>query len=385
MDRRYLSRILLYLVLSVFAVCLIAELIFHFFTSSDNDIVVETIEKTIYYESISSECVVIRNEKSLYSGDDVLYYDHYSDGVKLSKNTLSFDLYSNSVDNSKTLNSIKSVNSKIDVLKNAVSLSENNSVNEIKEQLNNLSYQILSFESSFDIASGNFSKYKSILLSYNNDISILKSSLYGFSGKNKTDKSVYYYSYSDSFPSSEYYSLIASGMNDYNGYYELLTKSGEEITDCNSPKYVYSNDWYCVVPVLKDDAKKLKIGSTYSVILNDAPIKISLLKTVLNEYSDDAFLVFYGNDFLDSCYDIRCSDIVIINNSVDCYKIPCGAVHYEKNDPGIFVMHGSVMNYLQINIIGSDDSYFYISTENLTENDLLIVSGKDLKVGRILS
>lgn len=124
------------------------------------------------------------------------------------------------------------------------------------------------------------------------------------------------------------------------------------------------------------DSFYLKFGT------NNNEIKCKLLKSTDNKSIFEA-------EIDDNLVDLRLENVKIKTGSYKGFKLPKSAIHDENGIKGVFILDRKILNFKEIDIKYENDDFVICecneTKENqLQENDVVVISGRNLYDGKII-
>lgn len=155
-------------------------------------------------------------------------------------------------------------------------------------------------------------------------------------------------------------------------------------------KLVYGYEWYLAMELAPSAAVRFRTGDTYRFNFpenGDATASLTLTKMVVG--ADSVLAVFlcesHPNDFLF----YRCQTVEIIVGESEGFYIPETALVTQNGVIGVYIFEESTVRFRRADPIWRGDGYVIAalpgedSMTELRENDILIVSGKNLYEGKV--
>ena len=111
-------------------------------------------------------------------------------------------------------------------------------------------------------------------------------------------------------------------------------------------------------------------------------IRCKLLKTTDNQS-------VFESEVNDDLIDLRLENVKIKTGSYKGIKLPKRALHEENGIKGVFVVDKKVLNFKEVDIKHESDDFIICNCDEtkenqLQENDMVVVSGRNLYDGKIL-
>lgn len=155
-------------------------------------------------------------------------------------------------------------------------------------------------------------------------------------------------------------------------------------------KIVYGYEWYLALELSPSVAVNFQTGGSYRFCFpenDDATATLTLTKMLVGK--DAVVAVFlcesHPNDFLF----YRCQAVEITIGESEGFYIPETALVTQNGVEGVYVFEASTVRFRRAELIWRGDGYAIAalpgegSSTELYENDILIVSGKDLYEGKV--
>ncbi len=411
MDKRYLSRVAVYLLLGIFAIAIVCELCYQFYDSAYES--VETVDAVKRELTLTADGVgIIVRDETVINGDDGCFYSYLaSDGEKVSSGQTVARMSAESDEVKSAQSEIDALTDEINCLEKAQSAAYGYSVASIETAIAELRSSIV-----VNAADGNLSELNtktdelSVLLAaskivrgdvknYNDKIAALEKEIDELeksiitTGKVKSPKSGYFYSSTDGCEQIiSVDDIDTMTLDDCEKAVELVRdRDGVDSNDVG--KVVGSFDWYSVCIVDNDPKYGFSEGKTYTVVFGQTETTMTLFRIIKSDGSDKIALVFKSELTADGFDYSRLQQVSVVYDSVYGYDVPSEAVHIEDGVSGVYVLHGNVVEFREIKSVYCDCGIFFSEDgfeasdgkTALSFYDLIIVRGKDLYVGKIVS
>lgn len=413
MDKRYLSKIVIYILLGIFALALIIELCYHFFSSVSED--VETIQavKVTAKLSLDGECFIFRDETVIPdSGNGTVCKYLVSNGDKVSDGQKIAEIVDDSDENRKKLSEIKELSDEITCLEGALALSSKMSIVDVEKKISDLRATLCDLSASGDmdamssvsselstalaaskIIRGEFKNCRELISNLEDQKSTLEKSVTGRAVK--TDKSGSFYKDVDGFEGLLSTATLDSlTLDDCVSAFESV-RAGTPTSEVGSEsvgKVVTSFSWYALCIVDDDRSAGFASGKEYELGFGNVSHKMTLVRVIRSEDSDKMALLFESNSTPSKFDYPRLSAVSVVYGETDGYDLPSEAIRVVDGVSGVYVLHGNVVEFRQIKVLFGDDGAFFSEDgfeandgfTSLSRYDVVIVKGKDLYVGKIV-
>ncbi len=419
MDTQYLKSVAKYAISVVLSMILIAYLLYHISGGFQENIETVSAELTTREETLTISTTIMRDETVLFSpinGDVSLYY---SDGDKLPVNTKVADVYSSAA-SSDIRKRILQLDKKIRIL-------ENSNMSESGKRTDTASTDKLIWKELYSFldnsANGNVSSALSesdALLALLNNRKIIVGSVSNYDEKIETlkkeknelteklsqaestvitDMAGYFYSAADGYEnifSSENISTLTYSVFSSKKEMQAEDYSG---TDKGYPigKLVTDYLWYIACEIDTELLHNYSTGGYYDVKFphnGGVTINMYLFRILYEVGSDTAVLIFRTDIHPDGFNYLRNQTVQIVSKSYTGYRVPVSAVRMQDGVEGVYILQGSKVLFKRIETLFEYDGYLIVKEQDesasdsadwLAKNDFVIVKGKELYDGKILS
>ena len=154
-------------------------------------------------------------------------------------------------------------------------------------------------------------------------------------------------------------------------------------------KLVYGYEWYLALELSPSVGEGFVVGKNYQFTFpenDDAEAKLTLVNKVTE--NDSVLLVFVCESHPSDFLFYRKQTVEITVGKSDGFYIPDSALVTQNGITGVYVFESSTVRFRRVDIIWRGDGYAIAalpdeSSTALQENDILIVSGKDLYEGKV--
>lgn len=180
--------------------------------------------------------------------------------------------------------------------------------------------------------------------------------------------------------------------------FAALTASRPEVIseDCVG-KLATSYTWRIVCSVERETAEGLNEGTSYTVSFpysHGERVQMELEKAVYTDEDTTAVLVFQTSRMPEGFAYARSQPVEIVEREYVGFRIPIDAVRIVNGREGVYILDGSKVRFRYISVLATvDDAYIAADAPTgdggeygwLKRNDVVILSGKGLYDGRILT
>ncbi len=429
-DHKYLTRILIYVVTSLIAILIIFYLGYHFSTSLRSDTTYEYVSLQSYPDKAESRCYIFRYDAPVKktSSGYVSALVSNSERVRVS-DTIAY-VYSGGSSQGVT-DQIKYLNQLILYFENADTSSKDSTkiktdikstIIDMKEQARNgnaESFSSLRNDLFIDIDSmalltGKIT-HADLIASLKSRLDSLNSGLGSQTGTITSPASGNYFSDTDGmeaiFNSDDIDSLTYSIMEEKINQASVVTHNADDYAG----RIMKSYKWYLVTLVPASVSAKMTEGDSYSVILENNcnyELPVSLYRIIKG--STDAYLVLECSRIPDNFDFTRSQKLTINIEDRYVFRVPQTALRVYDGYTGVFVLNKWRVEFRRVDVLETDGSYYICSSSDplvkpeepeetgeavpeetaaetdqedtlpypyLSENELVITSGKGLDVG----
>lgn len=384
-------------------------LVFQIYQSFYNPITTSSVIHYETYNGIDITAYAIRDEEVLSTEKSGVISYNISDGGKIEKNGNVALIYSTEEDADnqikienlqnaiKDLEEIQSYNDVEAVDIDMLDAKIDNSLISLITQVNNgnissekeTSEELLKLLNRRQIVTGISDGFDSLLSSYKTELKNLKASSAGPKSKIKTKKSGYFVSNVDGFEnvfkSDKLNELTPDYLQDAQPI--KVETSGETIG-----KIVSDYEWYIAASMSLDESLKLTEGAELTLLtqfdsVKELPVTV---KTINKGTSGDNAIVIFSCTYMNSdLATMRKQNMTILLEKYSGLQVHSKAIKFVDGKKGVFVLSGTVINFVPINVVYSTDSYSICEAQTtgirLKLYDEVVVKGKNLYDGKVIS
>lgn len=173
-------------------------------------------------------------------------------------------------------------------------------------------------------------------------------------------------------------------------YDKLISK---ELENVNFKSTVTANDsiykiidnfeWYIAIKI--DDLKQIEtyeVGDTIRITIKEDNHELKGKIISINLSENKGVIVIKFNTMLHNFYNLRFTEVNVINHKKEGYKIPTKSIVDKDSTKGVYIKDKSgIVKFRPINIIGEDDNYTYIDIGDNSGN--IIIKGQEQPVRTI--
>ena len=238
------------------------------------------------------------------------------------------------------------------------------------------------------IVTGVSDGFDELLSSYKAELKAIKSSSGGPKARVKTKKPGYFVSNIDGYEnvlnSKNIKKLTAKKLK--NAKPIEIETSGRAVG-----KIVSDYEWYLAAVISLDDSLKLTEDTELTLLTQfDSVKKLPVKVKYINKGSlgNDALVVFSCTYMNNDLANMRKHDMKIVLESYSGLQVDSKAIRFVDGKKGVYVVSGSVMNFVPVNVLYSTDSYSICETQTtgvrLKLYDEVVIKGKNLYDGKVI-
>lgn len=429
LNTEYLKRVAITVLLSIVAVALIAYVSYHLRRSLSKDVSTVTAVKSDVAVTVKTTGYIMRDETVIPFGASGNAVTVAANGEKVGINDVVVRIYDKG--NAETADMIKEIDSEIELLGDCLvdgtlSLYDSSSVDaDIISLMRSL--RVADSRGDYVMADSVRADLKTKLIKRSimtstaaevenmiTDLTAERASLMQKLGiclsEIKAPLSGYFFDTADGYEAS-FTADTAMNMT-YSQFMGLISSdAAPSVQSCG--KVAGSFVWYLCCIVSPKETGKLEEGETRSVsFVQSSGMSIDMtVERVVNDKDSGTALVVFSSDIMPAGFDFsRSQQIEILKEEYTCFKVPLGAMRViecpvideatgaetgTKLVSGVYVLDGSTVYFRQVSVIRQNEDVYLVETEPegdpengfmwLARNDNIIIEGKGLYHGRILS
>lgn len=426
MDKLLFKRILV----AAMTVLALVYAVYLLFSANFSMLPIENAVETTITDKIFSNAVIIRDENYILNRSDGVLSFSVDDGDAVKAGGEIAKIYSTASDAAaqtkiesleKQLSSLESLQKSFNtsgmgietinsqIYNNIISYIDDTNRRNItaaNDNASNLLYSINQMQA----YTGKISSFSTEIAQLKNEINQLKAS----SGKSKglitTPKAGYFLSYCDGYEKAFDYDNIDKLTLD-----DIKDIKKSNVPDDTAGKVISGSNWYIACKVTADEARSLELwDSNVTVLFADAStehVKASIYKIIQKNKKSDALLILKCNYMSTDLAETRNEPIEIGLGTYSGLRISKKAIHddyiekniYDDNGnktvekkkvQGVYVLHGSEVQFKQISILYAGNDFVICDTdpedgvlfvdETISLYDQVILEGDDLYDGKII-
>lgn len=429
LNTDYLKRVAVAALLSVVSVALVAYVSYHLWRSLSQSVKTVTAVKSDVAVTVKATGYIMRDEtvlSSAASGNTVAVADY---GEKVGINDVVVQVYGSGT--AETADRIKEIDGEIELLNDCLvdgtlSMYDSSSLDADIISLmkamraadadgdyvtaDSVRMQLKKKLIRRNVMSSDVDKVKNMVDDLTSERNSLMASLGYCLAEVKAPMSGYFYDTADGYEAS--FTADAAMSMTYAQFCTLIsTDASAPETSCG--KIAGSFVWYLACIVSPDETGKIEEGTkrTVSFPQSSGASIVMTVERVVNDKDTKTALVVFSSDIMPDGFDFsRSQPIEILKEEFTCIKVPLSAIRVieiqikdeadgtvtgTKLISGVYVLDGSTVYFRQVSVIQQNEDVYLVETEPegeaekgfrwLSRNDNIIVEGKGLYHGRILS
>ncbi len=370
-----------------------------------------TTGSVIHYETyngIDIEVTAIRDEKVLTSKQEGVISYNVADGGKIEKDGIVADIYSDSEDVSAreeivslkesiaNLEEISGYNNTeavdIDLLDSKIDTALLNLVNDSKSGHmlgTDSAAELLKLLNRRQIATGVSTDFSSLINTYKDRLERLEGAQNDAEAHVKSKESGYFVSGVDGYENT----IKADDINKLTPKdIKSLEADGKEYKGTVIGKIVSDYEWYLAAVVSLDESLKLTEGEEMTLLTGfDSCRQLPVTVKKINKGSsgDEAVVIFSCTYMNSDLATMRTGSMTIVLETYSGLQVSSKAVRFVEGKKGVYVLSGSVISFVPIEVLYSTDNYCICKAEStglrLKLYDEVIIKGKNLYDGKVIS
>lgn len=356
-------------------------------------------------DSITSTGYFFRDEQLVDVGDVSMAVYNYADGDKIAYEAPLVTIYKNqkSLQNSQELKEVTSSIEQLEALQNNSYVTNTSQIDQkITTALSEIGDLVDS--ASFSQLPESLSQLRSYALksgSMTGDISDIGerlSDLYkkqtklerALKGKTMEINSEYagYFSQSTDGYEQIFTTDLIDGMTAAS-FEELISKRPRGSESC---KIISEYNWYYATVLSATDAERMEVGQAVTLRFSQPSDHVSATVYAIRpdeESPEDVLVIFTSDDMNKDLVSMRKEVGDIVLDSYTGLKIPKEAVRMKDDQPGVYVLNGTVASFKTIEMLYTGPDYYIvkqnvIGNDSLVVNDDVIVHAKDVEDKKVV-
>lgn len=391
---------------------------YHFFRGFASDVTTEYAFKITENDTAEFDAYIMRSETVVYSASEGGVGYTYTDGTKVRRGDEIASIYTGAKDSyDSTRSEIISLDKKLHLLKesedidgmaasdmstldtkiygyymNVRSLSEEGRYSNLPKRRD----ELLTLLNKRQLITGKIESFETVIKDVQSERDELTASLNATGEKVSAPVTGFFYSSVDGYENI----FTADRIKDITveEFHTMLRTEPEDFPAKAIGKIVTDFVWYTAVETTRDELRYYTEGKDYTLIFpynNDAELKMNLSKVVAPDGGNQVLLIFSCNKIPEDFSFKRMQEIEIVKSSHTGYKIPVSALRQLDGKMGVYILVGSVVEFRYVDVILECDGYYLVAERDTVNDpeyytklglyDLVITSGKDLFVGKMIS
>ena len=375
---------------------------------------VETLPVSMVKEEqcISSDGYIVRNEIPLSQATDGILSPSVPDGTRVSVGNVVAEAYDSGAAQSQHLRELSVAIHQKSLLEQAISqkgsysgTSAEREIARLLSEINKLTADgktagISTLSDSLQVmlyirqlkAGKDLSKIKQSL---EEKIDGLKAQVGGAITTVESTESGYYFSNCDGYESqlsiNDLESVSSSELRAL-----LSRKVQPQISPTSAGKIVTDYKWGIVMEIPFQDAQSFVQGKQYQVKmeeLGDTHISVKLQRTIVELGSDTVILIFVCTDMPLGFSYTRYQSVSVVIGETEGFRLPITAIRQLNGITGVYILKGRVVEFREVSPVLMVDGAVLVSSSAeptgkysmLNRYDTVIVRGKELQIGKIIS
>ena len=238
------------------------------------------------------------------------------------------------------------------------------------------------------IATGVIDGFNSQLESAKAELKKLKSGKNGATATIKSDSSGYFVSQIDGYESvinsDDVKKLTPKKLNNLKS--EVVDYKGRVVG-----KIVSDYEWYLAATISLDESLKFKEGDALTLLtgfesIPELPVTVSRINK--GKEGNEAVVVFSCNYVNGDLATMRQKEMTVVLETYNGLQVNSKAIRFVDGQKGVFVLSGSSINFVPVNVLYSTDSYCICEEQTtglrIKLYDEIVVKGKNLYDGKVV-
>lgn len=360
------------------------------------------------YNGIDVEVTAIRDEKVLTSSEGGVISYNVADGGKIEKWGVVADIYGDSEDVSvkeeiaslkESIANLKEISGynnteavDIDLLDSKIDTALLNLVNDGKSSHMlgaDSSAELLKLLNRRQIATGLSSDFTSLINNYEDRLDRLEDSQREAKAHVKTKEAGYFVSgvdgYEKTFDIDKINKLTPKDLKN-------VSTDGKDYKGTVIGKIVSDYEWYLAAVISLDESLKLTEGSEMTLMTgfdSCRELPVTVKKINKGNSGDEAVVIFACTYMNSDLATMRTGSMTVVLETYSGLQVRSKAVRFVDGKKGVYVLSGSVINFVPIEVLYSTENYCICKSEQtglrLRLYDEVILKGKNLYDGKVIS
>lgn len=382
MDREYLKRVLLYVVVSLVAIGAMIYVGFHMVKSFTSEVETTPAYIDSFAESVTFDAYILRRERVItsYSEGTVNYL--VGDGEKVAVGADIADICRGGSEGIRER--VSAIDERIKTLRSiesSAAYSSTSDASNVEARIRELLCAVNESVAANELSSAAFSANE--MMAQLNKHAIITGKIDGFGKQIEaleeerarlisqltdvsetvvSSESAYFFYDVDGYEAAFAYDDIDTvGIDDI----FAMASAAAAAPDAHAVgKYVLDHKWYVAVPTTREEAVFFREGGDYDVTFNAGGKKLRMnLHSVISEAGGDgrAALIFECTDMPEDFEYTRMQTVTVTVNEYSGFRVPLSAVRVvnygDDAVEGVYILYGGVVYFRRVEVILTQDGY----------------------------
>ena len=368
----------------------------------------ETAEYFEMVSGVSSDAVIIRNEKLIENKSSGALHYITTDGTRAAKGGTIAEIY-NDTSVSGKISRLHIVESELESIKqieeyNNVQAVDMEIINsKVNDSLNSLirsgaagnfsdipqlGEQLIMSISRRQVVTGELTDFSAQKAALSAELETLKASIPAATGKVVADVSGYFVSSADGYEQQ----LVTEDLSVYTPEY-LDGIKPKDVPANTIGKIVSDYEWYIAAEMEINDSLQYKVGDTVTLKANikSAPeLSVTVNCINMSESADSAVVIFACQQMNGDLATVRNVGVTVVNKVYKGLRVPRKALRMVDGVSGVYTVSGMRLKFVPVNVIYNSEDF--VICEQVFENgnhlhlyDEVVTKGKGLKDGKVVN
>ncbi len=397
-SKRIISIILIFSVIAFFSSYIIYQIV----ASSNAKMETEFALKETVYETIDTQCFVVRDEKFIKNDATGTTVSFVTDGERVAAGD-TVSVVFDSVEDASSFLQVQELRKEIDHYEyvsgqaNVQTLNIDSLTKKINSELTDYLKSVDSgdYKKAIDkselfrdsvigkqIATGTHFDFGDKLESLKKELEDLQSEKYAYT-EVKAEEAGYFISGADGYENVIKYSDVDNLTID--DVKKAFKSKPSDVSSSIVGRTVSSFNWYIVC--LVDTDKTIDLSNDKALYVNFPSAGIEKLPVSIhkigNRDGDKTILILSCDEMNENLSEFRIEDIQIITDEYSGFKIPNSSIRTVDGEKGVYIVRGNLMGFRKIHVIYSTDSYSIVdnpkdASDYIRLYDNVVTEGVDL-------
>ncbi len=397
-SKRVISIVLIFSVIAFFSSYIIYQIV----AASNAKIDTEFALKETVYETIDTQCFVVRDEKFINNEATGTTVSFVSDGERVAAGD-TVSVVFDSVEDASSFLQVQELKKEIEHFEHVAGQANVQTLN-IDSLTRKINGELSDYLKSVD--SGDFKKAvsKSQLfrdsvigkqiatgtqLDFNDKLEVLKKELDSLQSEKysytevKAEEAGYFISGADGYENTLKYADIDNLTND--DIEKALKSKPSDVSSSVVGRTVSSFNWYIVC--LVDTDKTVDLSKDKAIYVNFPSAGIEKLAVSIykigNRDNDKTLLILSCDEMNENLSEFRIEDVQIITEEYSGFKISNSSIRTVNGEKGVYIVRGNLMGFRKIHVLYSTDTFSIVdnpkdSSDYIKLYDNVVTEGVDL-------